>query len=166
MIRPDRIGHVAIRVRDLDRSCKFYSEVLGLQLMKEVPELRAAFFSSGGRDHHEMALLEAGSQAGHPRANEIRMLHVAFRLQSEEDLRNAYQEIKARGIPISFTVNHGVSKSIYFQDPDGHGIELYCDNRPEEYAHMPNPYLGMDKLDFAPNDPGVADVLAQGTLQQ
>lgn len=161
MIRPDRIGHVALRVRDLERSRKFYSEVLGLQLMKEAPGLRAAFLSSGGRDHHEMALLEVGPQAEAPGANETVMLHVAFRLQSEEELRNAYQELKARGIPISFTVNHGVSKSIYFQDPDGHGIELYCDNRPEEYAHMPDPYLGMDKLDFAPNDPGVADVFAR-----
>jgi catechol 2,3-dioxygenase len=161
MIHPDRIGHVALRVRDLKRSRKFYTEVLGLELMKEIPELRAAFFSSGGRDHHEMALLEVGPQAEVPKASEIGMLHVAFRLQSEEELRSAYQELKARGIPISFTVNHGVSKSIYFQDPDGHGIELYCDNRPEEYAHMPDPYLGMDKLDFAPNDPGVADVFTR-----
>ena len=159
MIHPDRIGHVAIRVRDLKRSRKFYTEVLGLQLMNEIPELRAAFLSSGGRDHHEVALLEIGPQAEAPGATG--MLHVAFRLQSEEELRSAYEELKARGIPISFTVNHGVSKSIYFQDPDGHGMELYCDNRPEEYAHMPDPYLGMDKLDFAPNDPGVADVFAQ-----
>ena len=164
MIRPDRIGHVAIMVRDVERSRKFYTEVVGLQLMKEVPELRAAFLSSGGRDHHEMALIQVGSPAEAPKANEIRMLHVAFRLQSEEDLRAAYQELKARGVAVSFTVDHGISKSIYFQDPDGHGVEVYCDNRPEEYVHMPNPYLGMDKLDFAPDDPGLAEMLAQRRL--
>ena len=161
MIRPDRIGHVAIRVRDLERSRKFYTEVLGLQLMKEIPEWRAAFLSSGGRDHHEVALLEARPQAEVPRANETGMLHVAFRLQNEEELRAAYQDLKTRGIPVSFTVNHGVSKSIYFQDPDGHGIEVYCDNPPGEYAHMPNPYAGTEKLDFARSDPGVADVFVQ-----
>ncbi len=161
MIRSDRLGHVALRVRDLKRSRKFYAEVLGLQLMKEIPELRAAFLSSGGRDHHEVALLEVGPQAEAPRANETGMFHVAFRLQSEEDLRAAYQDLKAQGIPVSFTVNHGVSKSIYFQDPDGHGIEVYCDNPPEEYAHMPNPYAGTEKLDFARSDPGVADVFIQ-----
>ena len=161
MIRPDRIGHVAIRVRDLKRSREFYTEVLGLQLMKEIPEWRAAFLSSGGRDHHEMALLEVGPQAEVPRANEVGLVHIAFRLPSEEDLRTAYQELKARGVPVAFTVNHGVSKSVYFQDPDGHGVEVYCDNPPEEYAHMPNPYMGVEKLDFAQDDPGLADVFAQ-----
>lgn len=161
MIRPDRIGHVVIKVRDLERSRKFYSEVLGLQVMKEVPEIRAVFLASNGRDHHELALFEVGPQAETPRANEIGLMHIAFRLRTEEELRAAYQDLKARGVSISFTVNHGVSKSVYFRDPDGHELEVYCDNQPEEYAHMPNAYLGADKLDFAPNDPGLAEMLAQ-----
>jgi catechol 2,3-dioxygenase len=160
MIRPDRIGHVALQVQDLQRSCAFYRDVLGLQLMKEIPEWRAAFFSSGGRDHHEIALLEVGPRAASPQGHAVKMLHVAFRVRSEAELRAAYQELKARGIPITFTVDHGISKSIYFQDPDGHGIEVYCDNPPEAYAHMPNPYAGVEKLDFAQSDPGLADALA------
>ena len=161
MIRPDRIGHVVIKVRDLERSRKFYSEVLGLRLMKELPELGAAFLASNGRDHHEIALFQVGPQAETPRANETGLMHIAFRLRNEEELRAAYQDLKARGVPISFTVNHGVSKSVYFRDPDGHELEVYCDNQPEEYARMPNAYLGMDKLDFAPDDPGLADIFAQ-----
>ena len=64
-------------------------------------------------------------------------------------------------MPISFTVNHGVTKSVYFRDPDGYELEVYCDNPPEEYVHVPDAYLGMDKLDFAQTEPGLADVLAQ-----
>ena len=161
MIHPDRIGHVVIKVRELERSCKFYTEVLGLQLMKHVPEIRAAFLASNGRDHHEIALFEVGSQAEAPRGNQIGLAHIAFRLRSKEELRNAYQELKAGGVPVSFTVDHGVSKSVYFQDPDGHELEVYCDNQPEEYAQLPNAYLGMEKLDFAQEDPGLADFLAQ-----
>lgn len=131
MIHPDRIGHVALQVQDLQRSCAFYRDVLGLQLMKEIPEWRAAFFSSGGRDHHEIALVEVGPRAASPQGNAVKMLHVAFRVRDEAELRTAYQELKARGIPIAFTVDHGISKSIYFHDPDGHGIEIYCDNPPK-----------------------------------
>ncbi len=161
MIRTDRIGHVVIKVRELERSRKFYTEVLGLQLMKELPELRAAFLSSHGRDHHEIALFEIGAQATAPGANQVGLSHIAFRLSDEEELRAAYEELKARGISISFTVDHGVSKSVYFHDPDGHELEVYCDNQPEDYARMPDPYLGTEKLDFAQGERGLADYFAQ-----
>jgi hypothetical protein len=64
-------------------------------------------------------------------------------------------------VPISFTVNHGITRSVYFRDPDGHELEVYCDNPAEEIAALPNSYMGMAKLDFAPDDPGLADVFAQ-----
>jgi catechol 2,3-dioxygenase len=161
MIRTDRIGHVVIKVRELERSRKFYSEVLGLQVMKDLPQIPGTFLASKGRDHHEIALFEIGAQASAPGANQIGLSHIAFRLQNEEELRAAYQELKARGIEISFTVDHGVSKSVYFHDPDGHELEVYCDNQPEDYAHIPDPYLGAEKLDFAQSDPGLADYFAQ-----
>ena len=62
MIRTDRIGHVVIKVRELERSRKFYSEVLGLQVMKDLPQIPGTFLASKGRDHHEIA------KAGHPKA--------------------------------------------------------------------------------------------------
>jgi len=161
MIHPERIGHVVIKVRDLERSRKFYTEVLGMQVMKDVPQIGACFLANNGRDHHEVALFQVGPQAAAPKGNEIGLLHFAFRLRSEEELRAAYQEFKAKGVPISFTVNHGVTKSVYFRDPDGYELEVYCDNPPEEYVHIPDAYLGMDKLDFAQTEPGLADVLAQ-----
>jgi catechol 2,3-dioxygenase len=161
MIRPERIAHVVLKVRDLERSKKFYTEVLGMDVMSEMPMPRILFLANNHRDHHEIALLEIGAQASAPPANTVGLVHVAFRLRSEEELRSAYRELKEQGVPISFTVNHGITKSVYFFDPDGHELEVYCDNPPEEYAKLPNSYMGMDKLDFAPEDPGLADVFAR-----
>src|SRR5713226_6035555 len=161
MIRPERIAHVVLKVRNLARSRKFYTQVLGMDVMKESPEIGMLFLASNGRDHHEIALLEIGPQAEAPRANEIGLVHIAFRLENEEKLQAAYKELKEKRVPIAFTVNHGITKSVYFRDPDGHELEVYCDNPPEEYAKLPNTYMGRDKLDFAQSDPGLADVFAQ-----
>lgn len=161
MIRPERIAHVVLKVRDLERSKKFYTEVLGMDVMSEMPMPRILFLANNRRDHHEIALLEIGAQAAAPPANAVGLVHVAFRLRSEEELRSAYKELKEKAVPISFTVNHGITKSVYFFDPDGHELEVYCDNPPDEYAKLPNSYMGMDKLDFAPDDPGLADVFAR-----
>ncbi len=89
------------------------------------------------------------------------MAHVAFRLETQEQLEQAYAELKQREIPISFTVNHGITNSVYFFDPDGHELEVYCDNEPETFADMPNSYLGMDKLSYASSDRGLGDVLRE-----
>jgi catechol 2,3-dioxygenase len=161
MIRPERIGHVVIKVRNLERSRKFYTEVLGMDVMMEIPAIRGVFLANNRRDHHEIALFEVGPEAAGLQAKQIGLAHIAFRLRNEAELQAAYKEFKERDVPISFTVDHGVTKSVYFRDPDGHELEVYCDNPPEEIAKFPNPYLGMEKLAFAPDDPGVADVIAQ-----
>lgn len=161
MVRPERIGHVVIKVRNLERSRKFYTEVLGMDVMNESQEIGILFLANNRRDHHEIALIEVGEEASAPQAHQIGLVHIAFRLRDEDELRAAYHEFKEKQVPISFTVNHGITNSIYFRDPDGHELEVYCDNPPEEYAAMPNAYMGMDKLDFAPDEPGLADVLAQ-----
>ncbi len=161
MIKPDRIGHVVIKVRDLERSKKFYTEVLGLQQMMELPQIRMAFFASNGRDHHELACVEVGAEAAGNQPKQIGLVHIAFRLRDEEHLRAAYREFKEKNVPIVFTVDHGITKSIYFRDPDGNQLEVYCDNPPEYIAQMKqNKYAGMDKLDFAPDDPGIAEAFA------
>src|ERR1700730_15456673 len=160
MIKPDRIGHVVIKVRDIERSKKFYTEVIGLQQMMELPQIKMAFFASNGRDHHELACVEVGADASANQPNQIGLVHIAFRLRDEDHLRAAYQEFKEKDVPISFTVDHGVTKSIYFRDPDGHELEVYVDNSPEEMAKFPNPYMGMAKLDFAQEEKGLMDVIA------
>jgi len=158
MIKPDRIGHVVIKVRDLERSKKFYTETLGLQQMMELPQFKMAFFASNGRDHHELACVEVGADAAGPQPEQVGLLHIAFRLRDEDHLRAAYKEFKEKDVPIVFTVDHGVTKSIYFRDPDGHQLEVYCDNPPEHIAKMAaKGYGGMDKLDFTPDEPSVME---------
>jgi catechol 2,3-dioxygenase len=161
MIRPERIGHVVIKVRNLERSRRFYTEVLGMDVMKDVPAIRGVFLANNRRDHHEIALFEVGPEAEGLQARQIGLSHIAFRLRNEEELGAAYQELKEKNVPISFTVNHGVTKSIYFRDPDGHELEVYCDNSAEEIAKFPDAYLGMEKLDFAQDEPGLRDAIAQ-----
>jgi catechol 2,3-dioxygenase len=157
MIVPDRIGHVVIKVRDLARSRQFYTDVLGLKLMMEIPKIKMAFFASNGRDHHEFACIEVGADAPGPSRGEIGLVHIAFRLRDEAHLRAAYQELKEKQVPILSTVDHGITKSIYFRDPDGHQLEVYCDNSPEYIASLGNSYSGMDKLDFAAEEPGIKE---------
>jgi catechol 2,3-dioxygenase len=162
MIKPDRIGHVVIKVRDVERSKKFFTEVMGLKLMMELPQIKMAFFASNGRDHHEIACMEVGKDADRQHAKQIGLVHIAFRLENEEHLRRAYKELKENNVPIDFTVDHGITKSIYFRDPDGHQLEVYCDNSPEYIAQMKsNKYAGMDKLDFAKDEPGIMDAFSQ-----
>ena len=162
MIVPDRIGHVVIKVRDLERSRKFYTEVMGLKQMMDLPQYKMVFFVSNGRDHHELACIEVGKDAEAQRFLEIGLQHFAFRLRDEDHLRAAYQEFKKKEVPIDFTVDHGVTKSIYFRDPDGHQLEVYCDNPPEYVAKIrTTTYAGMDKLDFAANEPSIAEAFSR-----
>ena len=160
MIRPERIAHVVIKVRDIEVSRKFYTEILGMQVMKNVPEIGAVFLANHARDHHEIALLQVGTDAESPKAKQVGLAHIAFRLRSEIELEEAYKELKAKKVPVSFTVDHGVTKSVYFLDPDGNELEVYTDKPVEQYIGMPNSYLGMEKLEFAADERGLKDVIA------
>ncbi len=159
MIQPDRIGHVVIQVRDLARSTKFYSEVLGLQVMKVEPGI--IFLASHGRDHHELAIMEVGASAPAPARHGVGLSHVAFRLTDEEALRSAYADLKRLEVHIVGAINHGVTKSVYFQDPDGNNLEVYCDGIPAEVAKFPDPYAGMDGLDFASDAPDFGQAIRE-----
>ena len=161
MIRPERIGHVVIRVRDLERSARFYSEVMGLQIMKMEPGFKMGFFASNGRDHHEFAAMEVGPDAPIPPSHAIGLSHIAFRLRDEAHLRAAYADLRARGVEIITAVNHGVTKSVYFRDPDGNQLEVYCDGLPDEVAKFPDPYAGMEKLDFAKDAPDFSEAIGE-----
>jgi catechol 2,3-dioxygenase len=153
MICPERIGHVVLKVRDLERTKKFYAEVMGLEVMKVEPSIKMAFFASNGRDHHEIAAIEIDGNVPDSQAGGVGLSHVAFRLRDDAHLRAAYTDLKEHEVKIISAVNHGVTKSIYFRDPDGHLLEVYCDGLPEELAKFPDPYMGMGALDFANDAP-------------
>jgi catechol 2,3-dioxygenase len=161
MICPERIGHVVLKVRDLERTKKFYAEVMGLEVMKVEPSIKMAFFASNGRDHHEIAAIEIDGNVPDSQACGVGLSHVAFRLRDEAHLRAAYSDLKEHKVKIISAVNHGVTKSIYFRDPDGHLLEVYCDGSPEELAKFPDPYMGMGALDFAKDAPDFMEAFGE-----
>src|ERR671930_531334 len=124
------IGHVHLKVSDLDRAIAFYREVLGLELMKRMGD-EAAFLSAGGY-HHHVGLNTWESRGGPPPPpGTTGLFHFAIRYPDRATLGDALRRVVEAGIPISGATDHGVSEAIYLRDPDGNGIEIYRD-RPEE----------------------------------
>jgi catechol 2,3-dioxygenase len=125
MIRARKLGHAALKVRDLAKSKEFYMRTLGLQVANENLTPPAVFLSFG-REHHELALFELAISEG-PLVAQPGLHHTAWQLGSLEELQAAHEQLKAMGVQIESTIDHDVIRSIYFHDPDGNGIELYCD---------------------------------------
>jgi len=125
MLQPLRIGHVVLKVRDLDRSLAFYRDLLGFQVVSELSNVMI-FLSVGGENHHDLALLRVGQQAPSPLPTAVGLYHVAVQLADWEAVRAAHALLTERGL-LKGAVDHGVSRSLYTADPDGNEIELYCD---------------------------------------
>ncbi|MBA3853491.1 MAG: glyoxalase [Gemmatimonas sp.] len=136
------IGHVHLKVSDLDRSIAFYRDVLGFELQM-LYGTQAAFLSAGGY-HHHLGLNtweSAGTAPGPRRAPGL--YHVAILFPTERDLAVAVQRVIHAGISLSGASDHGVSKAIYLDDPDGNGIELYWDRPRSEWPKNPDGSLTM-----------------------
>jgi len=134
MIQARKLGHIVLRVRDAARSRDFYTSTLGLKVAHEDLE-RGAVFLSFGREHHELALFE-GATGETLQGSPPGLHHMAWQLGSFEELKAAYQELKSLGVPVESTVEHNVSRSVYFADPDGNRVELYCDMFEDGFAAM------------------------------
>jgi catechol 2,3-dioxygenase len=123
------IGHVHLKVADLDRAIAFYRDVLGFELMQRMGD-QAAFLSAGGY-HHHIGLNTWESRGGQPPPpGTTGLYHFAIRFPDRPALAAALKRVVEAGIRVGAS-DHGVSEAIYFADPDGNGIELYRD-RPEE----------------------------------
>ena len=124
-----RIGHVHLKVADLDRAIAFYSGVLGFEIMQKYGT-QAAFLSAGGY-HHHIGLNTWESKGGTPPApGHTGLYHTAILYPTRRDLADALKRLMAANIPLDGASDHGVSQALYLQDPDGNGVELYWD-RPE-----------------------------------
>jgi len=124
-----RIGHVHLKVADLERSLAFYCGVLGFHLMQRYGR-QAAFVSAGGY-HHHLGLNTWESAGGPPPARGTTGLyHVAILYPSRTELADALKRLVSAGVALDGASDHGVSEALYLRDPDGNGIELYRD-RPE-----------------------------------
>ena len=124
-----RIGHVHLKVADLDRAIGFYYGVLGFELMQRFGT-QAAFLSAGGYHHHVgLNTWESAGGTPAPRGH-TGLYHTAFLYPDRASLADALRRVLAAGIALEGAADHGVSEAIYLSDPDGNGVELYCD-RPE-----------------------------------
>jgi catechol-2,3-dioxygenase len=125
-IRPQEVGHVVLKVRDLARSTEFYENVLGFRKVADYGG-RMAFFTATGENHHDIGLMEVGTGAPSPHPAAVGLYHVAIRLQDEDSVRAAYRRLLQSNAEIVGASDHGVSRSLYLRDPDGIEIELYAD---------------------------------------
>jgi catechol 2,3-dioxygenase len=125
-----RIGHVHLKVADLDRAISFYAGVLGFELQQKYGD-QAAFLSAGGY-HHHIGLNTWESLGGTPPpAGHTGLFHTAVLYPTRRDLADALRRLNAAGIRLDGASDHGVSEALYLRDPDGNGVELYWD-RPKE----------------------------------
>lgn len=136
------IGHVHLKVSDLDRAVAFYRDVLGFDEMARMGD-QAAFLSAGGY-HHHIGLNTWESKGGSPPPpGTTGLFHFAIRYPSRAALANALRRVVEAGVPLSGASDHGVSEAIYLNDPDGNGIELYRDRPREEWRTRPDGSLMM-----------------------
>ena len=121
---PGHLGHVNIYVRNAEKAQQWYTEVLGLHTYDLIPG-RAAFMTANLGESHELAVLEVGEAAVSPQPGQVGLNHMAWRMDSLKDLEDFYNRIAELKVPIDKVADHGISLGIYFQDPDGNGIEVY-----------------------------------------
>jgi catechol 2,3-dioxygenase len=132
------IGHVHLKVAEIERSLRFYRDVLGFEVQQRWGD-SAAFISAGGY-HHHIGLNTWESKGGSPPPpGTTGLYHVAIRYPDRKTLGDALRRVVDAGVPIEGASDHGVSEAIYLRDPDGNGIELYRDRPREEW---PRPESG------------------------
>jgi len=126
------IGHVVLKVRNLERSAAFYRDVLGMQ---EVMRYRGAMaFFSFGSNHHDIGLLQLGDRAPDPEPHAVGLYHIAFKVgDTLDELRACKAQLEQHGVQLIGMSDHGVSQSLYLADPDGNEIELFVDADPASW---------------------------------
>jgi catechol 2,3-dioxygenase len=131
------LGHIVLYVRDLERSRRFYGEVLGWMEVARMGGQGAVF--SSGRTHHELLLLEVGEGAAPiPGGPRVGMYHFGLKIgETDEELREALDRLTEAGVRIHGAADHSVTHSLYIEDPDGNEIELYIDVQPERWRDDP-----------------------------
>ena len=137
-----RIGHVHLKVADLDRALAFYRDVLGFELTQRYGR-QAAFLSAGGY-HHHIGLNTWESQGGSPpHPGSTGLYHVAIVYPTRAELADALRRLIQAGISLEGASDHGVSEALYLRDPDGNGVELYWDRPESQWPRTPNGELEM-----------------------
>ena len=136
------IGHVHLKVADIDRALAFWRDVLGFEEQARYGD--QAVFLSAGDYHHHIGLNTWESLGGSPPPpGTTGLYHVAVRFPDRTALAEAVNRLREAGIPLEGASDHGVSEAIYLRDPDGNGVELYRDRPREEWPRNPDGTIGM-----------------------
>jgi catechol 2,3-dioxygenase len=136
------IGHVHLKVADIDRSLGFWRDVLGFEEQQRMGD-QAAFISAGGY-HHHLGLNTWESKGGTaPPRGSTGLYHVAIRYPDRKSLADALRRVLQAGITLDGASDHGVSEALYLRDPDNNGVELYRDRPEEEWPRTPEGELAM-----------------------
>jgi len=137
-----RIGHVHLKVSDLDRSMKFYCDLLGFELMVTYGT-QAAFISAGGYHHHIGLNTWHSKNAPPAPVNGVGLFHTAILYPTRKDLAAIFDRLLKASYPFTGASDHGVSEALYLDDPDGNGVELYWDKPKELWPLRPDGTLDM-----------------------
>jgi len=127
-----RIGHVHLKVSDIERSLQFYRDILGFEVTQRYG-LSAAFISAGGYHHHIGLNTWHSKGAGPAPVNAVGLYHTAILYPTKKDLADIVRQLELAKYPLTGASDHGVSLAIYLNDPDGNGVELYWDRPKEEW---------------------------------
>lgn len=134
MIQLQKLGHILLRVADIERAKAFYTQLLGLEIVEEDPDHGGVFMTLGGNSHTiDLMSADNPERDARPLANRVGVHHVAFQVESPEALREAYFTLESHGVEGLRAVDHVSQQSIYFNDPDGNRLEIYYElpNAPE-----------------------------------
>lgn len=142
-IHPDvSVGHVHLKVADLERALGFYRDVLGFELTQRSGS-SAAFLAAGGYHHHIGLNTWESSGAPPPAPGTTGLYHLAILYPTRAELGDALRRLRKAGIPLEGATDHGVSEALYLRDPDNNGVELYWDRPKEEWPRTPDGGLAM-----------------------
>jgi catechol 2,3-dioxygenase len=150
MPKVKRVGHLVLNVKDLDASTKFYTDIIGFDIAVERPGF-GNFFTCG-KIHHDLALFQAKPGVQEVVDGGLGLNHMALQVEDWDMLQAFYTHLNAKGVEIARTTDHSMTKSIYLKDPDGNGIELFCnsfDTAEEGLAEMKRPGRKNGELVFA-----------------
>lgn len=137
-----RIGHVHLKVSDLERALRFYCDVLGFQIQQRWGS-QAAFISAGGYHHHIGLNTWESAGGSPPPPGSTGLFHLAILYPSRRELADALRRLLAANIPLDGASDHGVSEALYLRDPDENGVELYWDRPKEAWPRTPAGDLAM-----------------------
>jgi catechol 2,3-dioxygenase len=153
LVKPLKLGHLVLSVRDCVRSRDFYTQKLGMKVSSEKLD-RGQVFLTIGDEHHVLALFQRAT-LDPPTPDQPGIRHIAFQLDNFEQVQNAYNELKAAGVPVENASEDEITRSIYVRDPDNNCIELFC-NR---YTN------GLEAIRTADLNPVPLDMTAAGVRQ-